>query len=619
MAENRFDRLFHLALSAGEQRDYRKAAELLLTLVSETDDYPQAYLYLGRSFHALGMYFKAIHFLHYFTELCPTESAGYFFLGRSYLAGNLFKDAVIYLQRAEALDPGNPQILGHLGIGLLKCRRIAFACEVLGRAVEADPENKQLYSGYLNALTANAVRTFRRGDVRPAAEMFEFLIDRGVSNTLTHLYLAACFREVGQYQDALIHFDIIIEREPNDPVLRLQRTDMLIRLQKDHTEKSADDSRNLLRQLANESFTQGKWRRALDYAKEIIATYGTDFEMHLLMGDAFRQMRSETNAINHFRRAIDLDRRRKEPRYGIVLSAWRLGEFRLVYDECKILLGIDAKDEIASYYRALSMGRLEMPPREVVSAIQDELDANGPDAFLNTTLGVQFTKLEEYGEAARHFRTAIDLSGSHREAYEGLFALFDHRGVVDSKAETYLDYLSLYPDDHHRRREYVKLLLDERRFQAAAEEVRMLLPLDGETEGLRRLLAYCLRESSRYREAAVVYRRLLKEHPDSDFYLRSLAFCIERSGNSEGAAELLKRGFAYKKPRTGTRLILGSLLVRTGDYEGALAVFRKVLEEMPSEWRAYQQMAEIFRARGITEMADRYDERSLKYRNADNR
>ena len=40
------------ALAAGQARDYRKAVDILLGIISESDSEPKAYLYLGRSYHA---------------------------------------------------------------------------------------------------------------------------------------------------------------------------------------------------------------------------------------------------------------------------------------------------------------------------------------------------------------------------------------------------------------------------------------------------------------------------------------------------------------------------------------------------------------------------------------
>ncbi len=608
------------ALTAGQDRDYQRAAEILLTLVSETDEYPRAYLYLGRSFHAIGRFERAIQFLHYFTQLAPDIGAGHFFLGRAYFAAGLYAEAGRCLERANRLDPHNPQILGLLGITYLKRRRSEIAVELLGNAVEADPDNSVLYSGYLNTLTVEAIRRFRKGDVDMSRQMLEFLVGHGASNTLTDLYLASCYKELGRYEEALERYDRVIEREPSDPVLRLQRADVLLRLGlADHAREVVSeyeakpesmDPEALVRHMAIESFQQGRFLKAIEFAKKVIKARGSDFEMHMLLGDAFRHSGSLEKAVNHFRRALQFERTRVEPRYGLILSFWQLEQFDNLVSEARSVLRIDPTDPIASYYSALGKCRLGYPTAEMIPLLERELSASGADPFICTSLGAQHLAAGAPDRAERYFRMALDLSESHRAAYEGLFRIYDRADKAEAAEEIYNAYLDRFPDDHERRRDYIRLLVGLRRYERAAEEIVRRLPHDRSSIALRRLLAYCYRETGRYRDAAVVYRRLLKENPDSEFYLRALCYCLDRSGNRDAAIQLLDRAFAYRPPTVAMRLIRGVLLFREKRVDEALDAFRAVLDESQGDWRPYRNIAAIYRHRGMQEMADRFEERA---------
>ena len=52
--------IYNSAIEAGQNRDYHSAVKLLTHVVSQTDGFPQALLYLGRSYHALGQFDKAV-------------------------------------------------------------------------------------------------------------------------------------------------------------------------------------------------------------------------------------------------------------------------------------------------------------------------------------------------------------------------------------------------------------------------------------------------------------------------------------------------------------------------------------------------------------------------------
>ena len=46
------------AIQIGRKRNYKEAISILTGIVCNTDNYPIAFLYLGRSYHAIGEYEK---------------------------------------------------------------------------------------------------------------------------------------------------------------------------------------------------------------------------------------------------------------------------------------------------------------------------------------------------------------------------------------------------------------------------------------------------------------------------------------------------------------------------------------------------------------------------------
>ena len=69
MKEELLNDLFDSALKAGRERDYPKAIEFLQEILCKTDRIPDALLYLGRSYHALGDFNRAVQALQFYLKV----------------------------------------------------------------------------------------------------------------------------------------------------------------------------------------------------------------------------------------------------------------------------------------------------------------------------------------------------------------------------------------------------------------------------------------------------------------------------------------------------------------------------------------------------------------------
>ena len=133
--------LFEEAVQAGRKRDYARSVEILLRIVGSTDRFPQALLYLGRSYHALGQHAPAAQVLNFYVQQRPASAAGHFFLGRAYLGLESYAPAIRHLRRATELNPRFAAGFGLLGFAWLKARRSEKAIWCFARALELDPNN----------------------------------------------------------------------------------------------------------------------------------------------------------------------------------------------------------------------------------------------------------------------------------------------------------------------------------------------------------------------------------------------------------------------------------------------------------------------------------------------
>ena len=307
--------MFQQALKAGGERDYSKAVQLLNYIIVETDSIPEAFLYLGRSYHALGKYDSAVKMLKIYISYEENSAKGYFFLGRTYLSIDYTLKAARNLLKALTLSPDNPEIMGLLGVSLLKLKKINHAVSVLEEAVEIDPGNKSIYNAYLNSLYAKGVKEFFYGDPELSEQILEFLKKNGRNNDNIDLMLAVIEKEKGNYSKSLELYKSVIIRNPDDEMLKVQIIPILIksgeqaeaaRVIAELSEKNIPlninhlSSSEINRILAIEYFNKKNYKAALHYAKRIIHENYYDNEMHMLMGEISRQLGQNEKAENHF-------------------------------------------------------------------------------------------------------------------------------------------------------------------------------------------------------------------------------------------------------------------------------------------------------------------------------
>ena len=96
--------------------------------------------------------------------------------------------------------------------------------------------------------------------------------------------------------------------------------------------------------------------------------------------------------------------------------------------------------------------------------------------------------------------------------------------------------------------------------------------------------------------------------------LRSLVICLDKSDNSAAAIELLKQAIGYFGEEPSVMLPLGVLYSRSGQYEPAKQVFRRVLGVAPRDWRAHQSLGVLYQKTGQKLFAAKFMATARKYR-----
>lgn len=621
MSERPLDGKLKAALEAGRERRYADAVALLTELLRASDEYPEAVLYLGRSYHAMGEYARAISVLTFFARLAPRSPAGQFFLGRSYLALGQPQLALRHLRRAAELRPQFVPGLSLAGLACLRCRRPAEAVAYLQRAVEGDPDNKRAFTAYLNALLTQAIKLFREGDLTMAGQILQFILRNHAESVTAHLYLGRILRDLGKPLPALQHFEVASRLEPDDPALRLQKATAL--LQAGEPDRAVEELRQvagaidakafltrdpiqLARLLSVTFFQNRRFRDAITYGLQVLKQSPAEPHVHVIVAESFRSLGQLDRARNHYERALEAAGGSPDVLYGlamVLLEQGKLEELRAV------LARIDKAhpgDATAAYYLAICRSRMGDDPAVTVGLLQQQLHVKGPDPFLMLALGKDYLRAGLPELAAGWFRRTLRVREDDQEALRGLIEAGKASGDVAQRIESYRQYLNLYPQEYSLRKDFVRILMERGEHAEAGGQLEKLIPYEPANKTLRELLATCYRQTGRYADAIVVLKELLIADPRSEEKLTALLYCMDRVGDRALAVQVLQKALPAFPESIGLRLILGVLQVKSGDLERAAKVFRDVVSRSPGEPAAYENLGHIHKRLGDEVFAEKF-------------
>lgn len=612
---------FEKAIKLGKKRKYKEASEILLEITRSGTEIPEAYLFLGRSYHSLNRMNDAIEVLKHYLTLVPDSSSGNFFLGRSLLAMGFAKNAIPHIKKAVEFHPESMHANGFLGIAYLNSGRSDIAIKYLSIAVESSTKESGIYKIYMGTLFLRAVSNFKSGNTDLASQMFNFLVNSNFDSILPYIYMGMIERQNGNYKISLSFYEKALEYSPDDKLLLYRRAVLLHKvgqsslavkeLEKLDIEPDVDE--NIY--LAFQFFYDKKFNKALYYGNMAIRKDTKSIELHLLLGEINRELNRLEPSENHYRTAIKLDRTRLEGRYGLSLLLWVRQDYKSMMIELKKIDVSDPENSIANYYTALCMCKLDFSTDITISAIQKEIRKSNPDSYLFTALGEQYIKADLEDFAEKWFLKAIKLNIDFTDAYSNLIKIYKKQNTTVKLLDSYKNFLRL-SFNLVRNKEYIQLLYKEKLFSKVIVEINKILPSLPENLKLLRLLANSYRFVKKWDNAIIIYRSILTKEPTNEIVLQSLVYCFDHAGERNTAIELLENAINYiKNPSLNLELIKGVLYYKNKQYDEALKVFRSTLNKKPNDWRIYHNIGMIYKKKGVDDFSEQFFSRAREYKN----
>jgi tetratricopeptide (TPR) repeat protein len=596
------------AIQAGKGRDYKKAVLILEELLSGLEAPPEAYLFLGRSLHALKDYSRALASFNDYVRLQPNSSQGYLFAGRTYLTVGMPNRAVPVLRKALALSPRNTFVMALLGTAYLKSRHSQLAADILQQAVEIAAEDRlaqkaqdRLYHGYINALFIRGIHLCRNEEYDLGSQMLRFVLENGRDGPLLRLELGRACREMDLLEDALEHYTQALGFAPGDLRIRWYRASILMSLGENEKAlqeiefiRSADsglqgslpsnlpwNSRLVDLYMIRAFLWSGEWRRAAETCRGWLKHRGPDAMIHGMYAEAMRNLKDYTAALNHLERALEIEPGQLNLWYERILVSWEGENWGALKKALRISKGLKGDPDLIRRFSILLEAKTGEDDRKVIGLIQGAIRSLGPEPELMYALGERYLKTGLIDLALNWFRKTISVQENHERSWLGKIAALEALAADPGEAD---------PGERKKRRKQppdpgllaagervIRRLTAEQIAAELRESYDHYVHLWPDNYAIRRERALYLIHTFEYGEAVKELETLLVREPSNPSLRRVLAYGYRKTGRYREAAVFLK-SLLKEKPRNVELLLeYTGCLERAGAPQYAIAVLEKAM------------------------------------------
>jgi tetratricopeptide (TPR) repeat protein len=244
------------------------------------------------------------------------------------------------------------------------------------------------------------------------------------------------------------------------------------------------------------------WRQTAEY-RNLFALYTATLQKnpgcwmaHYNLGIVLSEQREAEQAIDHYRRAVDL-----RPDYAE--AHYNLG--RLLVEQGQL------DDAIAHYEKAVAI--------------------NPADAEAQNNLGVTLFGIGRADEAIAHYRKALEIQPDYAEASCNLASALIAKGDFDGAIARYTACLAAIPDQEEARYNLASALLRKGRIDEAIIQYQKVLETHPDSADAHANLGSALLAKRRVRDAITEYTKALQIAPENLAALSNLAWLLATSAD----------------------------------------------------------------------------------------
>ncbi len=530
---------------------------------------------------------KAAAYYHYTLAHMYEEQVAVY--GRSDLASKAIEE---YRAAIEA-DPGSEYLTSGLAELYAKTGRIRDAVIEAQDILKRDPNNleahKLLGRIYLRSLgdTQSGSNSGTNSVLKLAIEQYEQIVKIEPQNVDDHLLLGRLYRLNNDLQKAETEFKTAVKLQPD-----------------------SEEAVTTLAYLYNE---EGDATRAVQTLSSV-PDAGRSAKMYSALGYTYEQQKQYKEAINAYRRAIELDRDNLDAIRGLAENLMNDGQTDAALEQYKIIADANPEDaqtylHMAEIYRKSGKFDLALENlKKAESMVQDSIEVPYNMAAVYQAQG-------RFDEAAQTLQDLLKKTEKPDNSYnqgernnravflERLGTVYRDQGKYPEAVDVFRKMVAL--GDDNAVRGYQQIIDAYREAKqwpqatAAAKEAVQKLPND---RGLQMVYAAQLADTGQPDKALAEVQALLKGKPeDRDVYitLAQMNTRLKRWDDAQHALDKAEQLSTKPDDKEYVYFLRGSSYERQKKYEQAEEMFRKVLASDPQNSMTLNYLGYMLADRGV--------------------
>jgi len=403
--------IYYLGVVCVVERQYEEGVKWLEKGARLRPQNPNVFIFLGKGYHGLGQFEKAIEAIKkamaldpLMDKVSPHAPEAHFLLGQSLVRVGRADEGEKELEisrdlKAKSLANDREKIVAYLKAEEFKGGQVAQGGMELPSggpgapdraAAEKLKESEAFYSSVVAKIHNQTGLLYAdRQNFQAAVEQFRSAIewDPGLPGANYNLGLACYKAEL--YKEAVAPLELAIKSDPANVFAR-HLLGLCYFIAEDYAKASAalaevlparPDNVALYYTLGLSLIKQGKVSEASDVIRRMLAMGGDSAQIHILLGQAHHAQNEDSKALEELGKASEMDDRMPMAHYYSGMIQIKLGKFAEAAREFEAELAINPKDHQARYHLGfvlLALGQTERGMnvmREVIRLRPDFADA----------------------------------------------------------------------------------------------------------------------------------------------------------------------------------------------------------------------------------------------------